>query len=94
MKHDELAWHAFPAEHVAAQRKVSVQNGLGIKEAKGRLQEPGANRLPDGPRRSSWLRFVYISILVTLRTKIVNFCHYDIFRTDERANNAAKEIRP
>ncbi|MFO1127444.1 MAG: HAD-IC family P-type ATPase [Rhodospirillales bacterium] len=51
-------WHAMTANEVAAALATSPERGLVAAEASDRLQTHGRNRLPEGKKRSSFMRFL------------------------------------
>jgi calcium-translocating P-type ATPase len=56
---DEIAtWHAMPADEVAKRLATNWDTGLDAAEASARLQKYGPNRLPEGKKRGSFMRFV------------------------------------
>ena len=55
---ETTAWHALDAQAVALALSTDQHVGLSPREASRRLQERGANRLPDPPRRPAWLRLL------------------------------------
>jgi magnesium-transporting ATPase (P-type) len=56
---DEIAtWHAMPADEVAKRLATNWDTGLDAAEALARLQKYGPNRLPEGKKRGSFMRFV------------------------------------
>ena len=55
---DATAWHAMPAADVVKQLGTDLQKGLGAGEAASRLAKYGPNRLPEGKKRSSFMRFL------------------------------------
>ena len=52
------AWHAMAAEEVLKRLKTSIENGPGAGDASIRLQKYGSNRLPEGKKRGSFVRFL------------------------------------
>ncbi len=51
-------WHAVTADEVVKQLATSIEKGLDAGEASSRLQKYGPNRLPEGKRRGSFIRFL------------------------------------
>src|SRR5215475_2444548 len=51
------AWHAMSQAEVVKRLDTSSENGLSLSEASARLQEHGANRLPEGRKRSLLAKF-------------------------------------
>src|SRR5215471_17049856 len=54
---DIAAWHAMSQAEVVKRLHTSAENGLTLSEASSRLQEYGANRLPEGRKRSLLAKF-------------------------------------
>src|SRR5215471_10084121 len=54
---DIAAWHAMSQDEVVTRLNTSSENGLSLSEASARLEEYGANRLPEGKKRSLWAKF-------------------------------------
>ena len=51
-------WHAVTADEVVKRLATSIEKGLDAGEASSRLQKYGSNRLPEGKRRGSFIRFL------------------------------------
>ena len=54
----ELAWHAMTVDEVLKRLETDAKQGLDAGAAAKRLQQYGANRLPEGKKRGPWLRFL------------------------------------
>ncbi|HKF68219.1 MAG TPA: HAD-IC family P-type ATPase [Vicinamibacterales bacterium] len=54
---DMAAWHAMSQAEVVKRLDTSSENGLNLSEASARLQDYGANRLPEGRKRSLLAKF-------------------------------------
>jgi calcium-translocating P-type ATPase len=55
---DGTAWHAMGVEAVLERLGTSIDQGIEPSEAQRRLQEYGANRLPEGKKRGPIVRFL------------------------------------
>ncbi|MBL8529596.1 MAG: HAD-IC family P-type ATPase [Burkholderiales bacterium] len=55
---DDTLWHALPTDKVLRELSTSVDRGLDADEAQRRLQQHGANRLPEGKKRGPFVRFL------------------------------------
>jgi magnesium-transporting ATPase (P-type) len=55
---DSAAWHALSADEVMKRLATHRQGGLNAAEASARLRKHGPNRLPDGQKRGSLIRFL------------------------------------
>jgi magnesium-transporting ATPase (P-type) len=51
-------WHAMSADAAVERLATDIQNGLDAAEAAKRLQMYGPNRLPEGKRQGSFMRFL------------------------------------
>jgi len=58
VENEMTAWHALAADDVARRLATRVDQGLDAGEATARQQKYGANRLPEGKKRSAFMRFV------------------------------------
>lgn len=56
--HATRSWHTEGAQDCAARLKSDLAQGLNRGEARERLAEHGANRLPVAGKRGPWLRFL------------------------------------
>jgi len=54
---DFAAWHALSRAEVITRLGTSAQSGLDLSEASARLKTYGANRLPEGRKRTAFSRF-------------------------------------
>ncbi|HEY1302693.1 MAG TPA: HAD-IC family P-type ATPase [Vicinamibacterales bacterium] len=54
---DVAAWHALSRAEVVTRLGTSAQTGLDLSEASARLETYGANRLPEGRKRSAFSGF-------------------------------------
>jgi len=55
---DAAAWHAISADEIVKRLATNRENGLDAADAATRLQKFGPNRLPEGKKRGSFLRFL------------------------------------
>jgi magnesium-transporting ATPase (P-type) len=56
---DEISlWHALPADEIVKRLATNGEKGLDVGEASTRLQKYGLNRLPEGKKRGSFVRFL------------------------------------
>jgi magnesium-transporting ATPase (P-type) len=55
---DAATWHAMPADKVVSRLATDNEKGLDAAEASIRLQKHGPNRLPEGKKRGSFMRFL------------------------------------
>jgi magnesium-transporting ATPase (P-type) len=55
---DAATWHAMPADKVVSRLATDSEKGLDAAEASIRLQKHGPNRLPEGKKRGSFMRFL------------------------------------
>jgi magnesium-transporting ATPase (P-type) len=53
-----VEWHALEADVALGRLQVDVKQGLEPDLTVQRLQEYGANRLPEGKKQSAWMRFL------------------------------------
>ncbi len=53
-----VIWHAVAADEVVKRLKTNPQKGLDASDAAQRLQKYGPNRLPEGKKRSPFMRFL------------------------------------
>ncbi len=51
-------WHAVTADEVVKRLATGIEKGLDAGEASSRLQKYGPNRLPEGKKRGSFMRFL------------------------------------
>ena len=56
--HDAVPWHALGTDDVLNRLSTSAGNGLDAAEAAARLQQYGANRLPEGKKIGPFKRFL------------------------------------
>src|SRR5215467_2293487 len=54
---DIAAWHAMSEAEVVTRLNTSAENGLDLSDASARLQEYGANRLPECRKRTLLAKF-------------------------------------
>ena len=54
---DIAAWHAMSQAEIVKRLDTNFENGLNLSEASARLQEYGANRLPEAKKRSLLAKF-------------------------------------
>ncbi|WP_456433824.1 cation-translocating P-type ATPase [Thermosulfuriphilus sp.] len=54
----ESNWHSLKVKETASHLKTDLKWGLSHQEVRRRLAQYGPNRLPSGPQRSPWLRFL------------------------------------
>ncbi|THF67390.1 HAD family hydrolase [Pseudothauera nasutitermitis] len=57
-KQQDVPWHAYPADQVAAACQVDPAFGLKMADAAGRLAAYGSNRLDERAPRPAWLKFL------------------------------------
>jgi magnesium-transporting ATPase (P-type) len=55
---EPTAWHAIDADHVARRLNTNTVNGLDAAEVSQRLTTYGPNRLPEGKKQGSLMRFL------------------------------------
>ncbi len=57
-KQAEKKWHALEAEKVVEELQSNTGDGLSNDEAKNRQQKYGKNEIPQGKKRSAWMRLL------------------------------------